>query len=847
MRKKANLKNKVFLMGAILFIFSLTVALDILEALPEPVSYYNFEDNTRDVSGVNSNHGYNHGANFSDGKVNRTLTFDGVNDYVNLGTDLSLNPDTEMSIAVWVNATAPLKAKAPIVERFNSSQDANKSYYLRIESSSGNVSFCVYNRSYAYTCVQTLPGTISGNRWTHIVGTYNATCTTDGIKLYINGSPKVSGSAIGDIRQTPNENTTIGGFISTDSCYFNGSIDEVKFYNRTLNSTEVLSLYCATESVQPAAFNPCAHCVDLSGEAREFCINFSQNDSRINNGNGYKNYYNLNGSLAHGETYIMRGYIDMYNATNDTYYLDKLVDHIDNVLLMTDNRTGIFDYRGYSEAGWSSNVTNTDTGKPIYDEHGVQYRCRYVLEDGVITSPMVEFAHLVLHSNPPLDAYYQNKARYYLNETKAVVKAHDLEWHNYGQYGYYKYYDNFPQINLRDQPFVPHNQQLALANTLFLLHHLITTPPDFEFGDKANRLIKTFKNDVDSTITSTGYIWHYWPILIPLADEIHNKVEDVAHGTIDVQSALLAYTCPPEGTIFTTRYMNRFADTFTRKIFINNARTVFPGVQDIAAVIDGTLNASYNYKLYLDNPSDDLIKEKYSKYGQYIIDTALYLDLAQFDRAVYAQVRPVYHTVYRGSLLIDNFAGCVKLLSYAKMAKWAKLTENLINKEDVSGCWTYSSSGSPSSSGGRVSNNTHFSSLAFKIHLICGALSLGNYNYWQGSAFEFTSENAPNTVTLGGWSKHSQAINFTSGGYYCLYFIVTFDNDTYEYVYPTQLRFDPSAASNNTWQHRFITKSWGTTKKITSITPKCLLQNVKKELGKVVDVFFDDIYVYRVN
>jgi len=78
---------------------------------------------------------------------------------------------------------------------------------------------------------------------------------------------------------------------------------------------------------------------------------FDKLDKSINNGDGYKT--GRGGILAWGESYIMLSYMQMYRATGDTYYLDKLVDHAEHVLDQRDDRRGLRDYSGRSRAAWS--------------------------------------------------------------------------------------------------------------------------------------------------------------------------------------------------------------------------------------------------------------------------------------------------------------------------------------------------------------------------------------------------------------------------------------------------------------------------------------------------------------
>jgi hypothetical protein len=61
---------------------------------------------------------------------------------------------------------------------------------------------------------------------------------------------------------------------------------------------------------------------------------------------------NEHGGLAWGQSYVLAGFIRMYEAYRDTHYLDRLIAHIDLVLGNRDSERGVADYRGESLPAW---------------------------------------------------------------------------------------------------------------------------------------------------------------------------------------------------------------------------------------------------------------------------------------------------------------------------------------------------------------------------------------------------------------------------------------------------------------------------------------------------------------
>jgi hypothetical protein len=74
-------------------------------------------------------------------------------------------------------------------------------------------------------------------------------------------------------------------------------------------------------------------------------------------------YTNKNSAnLAWGESYILRSYLDVYGATQDTHWLDKLVTHADTILAHADDIDG----DGY--LGWStSRYSPVELGNPGFE------------------------------------------------------------------------------------------------------------------------------------------------------------------------------------------------------------------------------------------------------------------------------------------------------------------------------------------------------------------------------------------------------------------------------------------------------------------------------------------------
>lgn len=79
---------------------------------------------------------------------------------------------------------------------------------------------------------------------------------------------------------------------------------------------------------------------------------FDQVDAR--GGNWYRGEDNEVGRLAWGESYVLLAYMEMYDATGETRYLDAFLTHAEDVLAKTDEALGVTDWRGRSGPVWRS-------------------------------------------------------------------------------------------------------------------------------------------------------------------------------------------------------------------------------------------------------------------------------------------------------------------------------------------------------------------------------------------------------------------------------------------------------------------------------------------------------------
>lgn len=213
--------------------------------IPDLVAYYPFNGNADDWSG-NSHDGTVHGAALTNdrfGRQNAAFQFDGTDDYIEL-PDESAFDFTAFTISFWVRIATLPTPPGPYTPGYycviNKGSFNLGNYTIRL-SKTGGASYC--NLSYAH-CTSTGNWStgcwenINLNRYYHI-----AITMSDQIRSYIDGALECTSSSM-----TPavldNDRVLIGKLRSaTDPYYFEGIIDDVRFYDRALSDTEVADLY----------------------------------------------------------------------------------------------------------------------------------------------------------------------------------------------------------------------------------------------------------------------------------------------------------------------------------------------------------------------------------------------------------------------------------------------------------------------------------------------------------------------------------------------------------------------------------------------------------------------------
>lgn len=165
------------------------------------------------------------------GKIGQAIKFNGSSNYVNVPNSSSVDLTGNMSISMWIRPSELIDSSSgrkDLLVKF-------LQYWLILNypSNDGKILFAVSTGSPA---VYTTTTSWKANTWYHLAATWDGT----NFKIYVDGV--LENTASGSAPPSTSTSVQIGGN-SVQSNYFPGSIDDVRIYNKSLSSAEVLQLY----------------------------------------------------------------------------------------------------------------------------------------------------------------------------------------------------------------------------------------------------------------------------------------------------------------------------------------------------------------------------------------------------------------------------------------------------------------------------------------------------------------------------------------------------------------------------------------------------------------------------
>jgi hypothetical protein len=229
------------------------------------VAYYPFDGNSNDRSG-NDHHGVIHGGvtvvadRF--GYAGNALNFDGTSGYIEVSHGYAFNFPNNMTVALWIKslATSPPDWTSLLDKSFEhigvglvggfwvqQAGASQRTYFMRY------IDTTITSRNSPFVPTQL-------GLWTHLAFTKSKNV----LKSYINGtlvgSSMITADPSGRITSNGNlplvigaENTATDNPVTQPGRYFQGVMDDIFLYNRTLLLHEIVSLYSRQPTLSPTS------------------------------------------------------------------------------------------------------------------------------------------------------------------------------------------------------------------------------------------------------------------------------------------------------------------------------------------------------------------------------------------------------------------------------------------------------------------------------------------------------------------------------------------------------------------------------------------------------------------
>ena len=160
---------------------------------------------------------------------NYSLSFDGVDDYVDCGNSAALKPNI-ITVSCWIKGSAN-SAFTRIISQDGPTGGAD-AYGFYVTTATNKIVFAI-KTDVTGTVTSATSGVVLDNNWHHLVGTYDGS----EVILYVDGVAVGSPSAGTSVLSYGSGTLTIGCFsepTSLPSYLFNGNIDEVAIFDSVI-------------------------------------------------------------------------------------------------------------------------------------------------------------------------------------------------------------------------------------------------------------------------------------------------------------------------------------------------------------------------------------------------------------------------------------------------------------------------------------------------------------------------------------------------------------------------------------------------------------------------------------
>ncbi len=173
-----------------------------------------------------------------------SFTFDGNNDYVDMGNVLNFDRLDPFTMSAWVKSNTNASSGMILSKQETSVNFRGYMFYI---SSSNELKFSLRRQNQTYNRLQvTSTDLVTLGSWHNVVCTYDGSSTEAGFKFYIDGQDAGSNGSGSTLGGGSSLATTIPlqiGARNSQYNFFDGNIDEVAIFNSELSSSDITTIY----------------------------------------------------------------------------------------------------------------------------------------------------------------------------------------------------------------------------------------------------------------------------------------------------------------------------------------------------------------------------------------------------------------------------------------------------------------------------------------------------------------------------------------------------------------------------------------------------------------------------
>ena len=162
--------------------------------------------------------------------INYALSFDGIDDYVKVPYSTSLDFTDELTMECWIKRTSDITLRP---DQTPLGKDITYWWYMFLHT---NTPWAVLWNTNGDNYIAQAPSELPLNTWAHFAATFKR---NDKAVAYLNAEAGIPLATL-DFPLGTDTNDIGIGYIAIDSQYFEGSIYEVRLYNRALSASEIL-------------------------------------------------------------------------------------------------------------------------------------------------------------------------------------------------------------------------------------------------------------------------------------------------------------------------------------------------------------------------------------------------------------------------------------------------------------------------------------------------------------------------------------------------------------------------------------------------------------------------------